>query len=82
MEVPLIFFLILYLFAVGFFLIGSLFVIYHAIRFGQASRVNAATMSIYIVVSVLIVGASLWYANAINWTASIDVVEAFELFFF
>ena len=81
MEIPLVFFLVIYLLVVGVFLIGSAFVIYHAVRFGQASRLNAATMRLYLVVAVFIIGVSLWFANAIDWTARIDVIEAFELFF-
>ena len=81
MVVPIVFFLVLYLLAVGFFLIGSLFVIYHAIRFGQASRVNTITMSLYLIVAVFIIGLSLWYASAIDWSTRIDIIDAFELFF-
>ena len=81
MEMPIIIFFVLYLIALGFFAVGSAFVIYHAIRFGQASRLNKVTMTTYISVSIIIVGISLWYASLIDWAQRIDMIEAFELLF-
>jgi len=81
MEIPIVFFFVMYMLTLGAFFLGSAFVLYHAIKFGQASKLNTGAMSVYILVSVAMISFSLWYASIIDWASSIDLIVAFELIF-
>jgi len=81
MGIPLVYFFILYLIVIGIFIIGSVFVVYHALRFGQASTLNKTTMTLYIVISVLLIGLSFLSLSLVDWSQRVDISGAAVFFF-
>jgi len=73
MEFPLIIFLIVYLVMVTLFVVFSVFLVYHALRFGVATGANVFTLLLYLAVSTGILLWSLGYVAGIDWSSSIVV---------
>ena len=73
MSVPLAIFLYLYFVAVIAFLVSSAFSLYHAWRFGMATKLNKVTMIVYSVVGVLLIVASLFYIATTDWSGQFQL---------
>ena len=71
MEFPLSLLLIFYLVMAGLFVIFSIFLVYHALRFGVATRVNIFTLVIYLAGSLFMLVGSYIYIAGIDWGQSI-----------
>lgn len=72
MSLPISIFLYIYLFALFVFLLGSIFVLYHIIRFGFEKKLVHFSSAIFISVSIIILLISSYYITQINWSTLID----------
>ena len=75
MSIPLSFFLIIYTIFVLFWLIFSMFNIFHAVRFGLNTPANKITLTIYIVASGLILLGSLIFISSQDWSQQIELLS-------
>lgn len=67
MQIPVIIFLYLYLMMMTLFILFSIFLVYHALRFGTATIVNLFTMGLYLAVAAGILISSYIYINGVDW---------------
>jgi len=67
MEIPIIIFLYLYLMMVTFFILFSIFLVYHALRFGTATITNLFTMGLFLAVAAGILISSYAYISGVDW---------------
>jgi len=74
MEIPTFIFLIAFLLLAACFAIFSLFLLYHAIRFGVASWVNVFTIIIYMAGAALIFLAAYRYIASVDWNQAIKIL--------
>jgi hypothetical protein len=70
----MVIFLILYLILVTFFVIFSMFLVYHAVRFGVATMTNVLTIFLYLAVALAILLISYDYIGTIDWTMAIQLL--------
>jgi len=75
MPIPITIFLGLYLIVIIFFLVFSLFTIFHAARYGVASPVNKILLILYIAVGLGILLSSLIFINQIDWSQTVDLIS-------
>lgn len=73
MEIPLNILLIAYFIMVTLFVIFSVFLVYHALRFGVATRANVFTLLIYLAVSFLMLFGSYIYIAGIDWGQAVKL---------
>ncbi|OGG89926.1 hypothetical protein A3E04_03915 [Candidatus Kuenenbacteria bacterium RIFCSPHIGHO2_12_FULL_42_14] len=73
MQIPIFIILILYLIAAGFFAVFSLFLVYHALKFGVASVMNVAALFIYVLVAMAIIISSYFYIITVDWSQQIII---------
>jgi hypothetical protein len=73
MQIPIIIFLLLYLMMVTFFILFSIFLLYHALRFGVATKTNMLTIVIYLAVSVTFLISSYIYIVQVNWSQNLVI---------
>ena len=73
MAIPIIIFLLLYLMMVTFFILFSIFLLYHAVRFGVANMANMTTMIIYLAVSAGLLFFSYIYIARIDWSLKLII---------
>ena len=73
MEIPIVVFLLIYLMMVTFFVLFSIFLLYHAFRFGVANMVNMATIGIYLVVATGLLITSYVYIARVDWSLSLVI---------
>lgn len=73
MEIPIIVFLLLYLMIMTFFVLFSIFLLYHAFRFGVANMVNMATILMYLGVSALLLIFSYVYISQVDWSQNLVI---------
>ncbi len=73
MQIPIIIFLVLYLLVVTLFIVFSIFLVYHALRFGVASRANVVSLAVYLAgVSFLLV-LGVIYIWQVDWSQSLVI---------
>ncbi|OGG91444.1 hypothetical protein A3H03_00100 [Candidatus Kuenenbacteria bacterium RIFCSPLOWO2_12_FULL_42_13] len=73
MQIPIFIILILYLIAAGVFAVFSLFLVYHALKFGVASVMNVAALFIYVLVAMAIIISSYFYIITVDWSQQIII---------
>ncbi len=73
MQIPIFIILILYLMTAGFFAVFSLFLVYHALKFGVASAMNVVALFIYLAVATAIIIRSYFYITTIDWSQLIII---------
>lgn len=73
MSLPLIAFLYIYLFFVAVFFLGSIFVVYHILRFGFNRKLVGFIIGLYFAVALLILSLSAYYLLPINWSQTLKV---------
>lgn len=73
MQIPIFIILILYLIMAGVFVVFSLFLVYHALKFGVASVINVAALFIYVLVAMAIIISSYFYVTTIDWSQQIII---------
>jgi len=69
MAIPIIIFLLLYLMMVTFFILFSIFLLYHAV----ATMANMTTMIIYLAVSAGLLFFSYIYIARIDWSLKLII---------
>ncbi|NMC51404.1 hypothetical protein GYA54_01595 [Candidatus Kuenenbacteria bacterium] len=74
MGIPLFIILILYLLLAACFVLFSLFLVYHALRFGVATISNVLVMIIYIVVSAVILVSAYSFIVSVDWMQTIQIL--------
>ncbi|MEW6610487.1 MAG: hypothetical protein AB1352_02585 [Patescibacteria group bacterium] len=75
MDIPIVIFLVIYSVLVVGFLIMSLFLVYHALRFGQTTFLNFFTLSMYMVVSIFLLTQAVQFINTVDWSQTINIVS-------
>lgn len=73
MEIPLSIILYAYLALATLFVFFSLFLIYHALKFGTATALNSYTILIYLAVATAIMLAAYFYIARIDWQAYVVI---------
>jgi len=73
MSIPIIIFLGLYLLLIISFIIFSMFLLYHAFRFGVANVTNMMTIVIYLTVSIVLLVTSYYYISQIDWSLRLEI---------
>jgi hypothetical protein len=73
MQIPIIILLLLYLMMVTLFVLFSISLVYHALRFGTASLVNLLTLGIYLAGAVFILINSYLYLINVDWSGIIII---------
>ncbi len=74
MEIPIFIFLILFLLLAACFALFSLFLLYHAVKFGVASWANILSLMVYIAVAILILMGAYTYIAAVDWSQTIKIL--------
>jgi len=67
MKIPILFFLYLYLMLLSIFVVFSFFLVYHAWRFGVATKTNIFTILLYLAGSSIILILSYLYIIGVDW---------------
>ena len=75
MMLSISYFLIAYMIFVIFWLIFTFFNIFHAVRFGLAAPANKITLTIYIIVSGVVLLSSLIFASLVDWNQSVELLS-------
>ncbi len=75
MTIPITIFLYIYLILILAWLIFSFFNIFHALKFGLATRTNKYTLAAYIIISLSILLGSLFYISTVDWTMKIELLS-------
>lgn len=73
MSITIIIFLYIYFFAIIIFIVGSIFNLYHMLRFGFHGQVPVVSSGVYIAISIIILLVSIYYILQIDWKLSIDL---------
>lgn len=73
MEIPIFIILILYILVVACFVLFSIFLIYHALRFGVATVSNVLAMIVYIAVAVMMLMGAYSFIMTIDWSQAIAI---------
>ena len=71
MQIPILIFLYLYLMMVTIFIIFSIFLLYHAFRFGTSTLTNLIIMLIYLAGASIFLIGSYAYLNQVDWSQAI-----------
>lgn len=74
MEIPIFIILIIFLLLAACFVLFSIFLLYHAVRFGVASWANILSLLVYVLVTVLILMASYSYITSVDWSQTIKIL--------
>ena len=74
MEIPIFIILIVFLLLVACFVLFSIFLLYHAVRFGVASWANVLSLIVYIAVAILILMGSYSYVASVDWSQTIKIL--------
>jgi len=72
MSLPIITFLYIYFFALAIFILGSIFILYHILRFGFNRKLIVFSTGIYLVISLLIILITASYLTKVDWSKSIS----------
>ena len=70
-ELPIVIFLGLFALAMLFWVLFSFFDVYHAVKFGMASKINEFFLGIFLVGSLLLAGIGYSLIANIDWSQSI-----------
>ena len=73
MQIPITIFLLLYLMMVTFFVLFSIFLLYHAVRFGVASRANMVSITVYLIFTFGLLLVSYFYILKVDWSQSLTI---------
>lgn len=80
MSIPIITFLFIYFFAIAIFLLGSIFILYHIIRFGFEKKLVYFSSGIFIILSIAILIVSAYYLIQVDWSQSINLTFGLNFF--